>query len=112
MIGPYLEDALRKAATPPSREQVEQAAELARQALAASVDADATRRKLSPRSVVSIQLETGSVLQPLLRTMGREEIERQLGPLLTPGAASLLPEAFDTVVTLAEERQPQRGYEV
>ena len=113
MIGPYLEHALRKAATPPSRDEVEQAAELARKALAASVDAEATRRELSPLSVVSFQHEAAHTIQPLLHSMDREEVERQLGPLLTPGAASLLPEVFDTAVTLAEGRQPQReGYSI
>jgi hypothetical protein len=113
MIGPYLEDALRKAATPPSQDQVAQAAELARKARAASVDADAARRELSPRSAVSFQHEAAHTIQPLLHSLGREKVERQLGPLLTPAAAALLPKMFDTAVTLAEGRQPQReGYAI
>jgi len=111
MIGPYLEDALRKAATPPSQDQVAQTAELARKARAASVDADAARRELSPRSAVSFQHEAAHTIQPLLHSLGREKVERQLGPLLTPAAAALLPKMFDTAITLAEGRQPQReGY--
>lgn len=113
MIGPYLEYALRRAEVPPSQAEVERAAQLARTARAASVDAHATRQKLSPQGVVSFQHAAAHTIQPLLHLMGQEEVERQLRPLLTPGAASLLPKMFDTAVTLAEGRQAQReGYTI